>query len=44
MKRGRRERAKGKGIKYAESFKRISFDGRGPGRRASDEDKEEDEL
>lgn len=44
MKRGRRERAKGKGMKYAESFKRISFDGRGPGRRASDEEEEEDEL
>ena len=37
MKRGRRERAKGKGMKYAESFKRISFDGRGAGRRVSDD-------
>ena len=44
MRRGRRERAKGKGMKYAESFKRISFDGRGPGRRVSDEEEEEDEL
>ena len=44
MKRGRRERAKGTGKKYAEAFKRISFDGRGPSRPASDEEEEEDEL
>lgn len=43
MKRGRRERARGKGMQYAEAFKRIAFNRWGPGRAVSDEG-EEDEL
>ena len=43
MKMGRRDRARGKGIQYAESFKRIVFDQRSPGRRVFDED-DEDEV
>lgn len=42
MKVGRRKRARGKGMRYAETFKRIVFDRRGAGRRTIDEDDEDD--
>ena len=45
MRRGRRQRGTGRGMRYAEAFKRISFERWGPGSgRPGDHDDDEDEL
>ena len=43
MKAGRRQRAEGRGMRYAEAFKRIVFERRGAGRRPPGE-RDDDEL